>query len=469
MSEIRVDRIVDSTGNSPVIYLDPSVNEVRIGTGITFNTITNQIILGDTVVGDISGNANFSGIVTASSFVGDGSGLTNLPVFSDFVRTDAGIHTLGNVGVGTTNPQVRLQIGGVLGFEVYDRTQEGSSTNPDLVIGTNILIGDNTTGPNLDFGSTDYEGMNNIFIGVGAGSSATTVYGNHFIGKFAGRYTTTGSSNNFFGRSSGRNNTTGFSNNFFGLSSGHDNTTGTFNAFFGTDTGYYNTIGESNSFTGGAAGFYNTSGCYNSFFGSGAGLYNQTGSFNTFLGSYNGISTSSSYKILIGSGGSWGNNFDSPDTTKDTQLAIGIRTSSEPSNYWIVGDENFNIGIGITNPSEKLSVGGNISLNQTTIYGSVQASTASTIATGIHSGLSTSVYRSVEYTIQASQGSNHQAIKILAIHDGTTAYDTQYGNIYNTEVATFDVDISGGNVRLVAVASSTSTTNYTVNFIATKI
>jgi hypothetical protein len=108
MSEIRVDRIVDSTGNSPVIYLDPSVNEVRIGTGITFNATTNQIIIGDTVIGDNSGNANFGGTVTASSFVGDGSSLTNLP--SDFVITNAGIHTLSNVGVGTTNPTSKLTV-----------------------------------------------------------------------------------------------------------------------------------------------------------------------------------------------------------------------------------------------------------------------------------------------------------------------------------------------------------------------
>ena len=111
MSEIRVDRIVDSTGNSPVIYLDPSANEVRIGTGITFNATTNQIILDDTVIGDIPGNANFGGTVTASSFVGDGSGLTGI-VGPDFVRTDVGIHTLSNVGVGTTSPSSKLTVQG---------------------------------------------------------------------------------------------------------------------------------------------------------------------------------------------------------------------------------------------------------------------------------------------------------------------------------------------------------------------
>ena len=108
--------------------------------------------------------------------------------------------------------------------------------------------------------------------------------------------------------------------------------------------------------------------------------------------------------------------------------------------------------------------------NSTTLYGSVTGSASTTISIGIHSGLSTSTYRSVEYTIQASQGSNYHTTKILTIHNGTTAYNTEYATIYNnTSVATFDVDISGGNLRLLATGSSASTTNYVVNFVATKL
>ena len=309
----------------------------------------------------------------------------------------------------------------------------------------------------------------NIFIGQYAGKCNSSGSSNNFIGKQAGYNNTIGSDNNFFGRYNGCSNITGTQNNFFGKESGKNNTTGSWSVFIGEQSGYYNTTGTENTIVGSWAGYYNTTGGYNAFFGSGSGHYNQTGSFNTFLGNYTGLSTSASYKVVIGSGEYWGNNFDSPDTTKDKQLAIGVRTDANAANYWLIGDENFNIGIGTITPTEKLTVGGSIQINDTTVYGSVQASTASTIATGIHSGLSTSVYRSVEYTIQATRGTNYQAVKILAIHDGTNAYDTQYGNIYNTEVATFDVDISGGNVRLVAAASSTSTTNYTVNFIATKI
>ena len=108
--------------------------------------------------------------------------------------------------------------------------------------------------------------------------------------------------------------------------------------------------------------------------------------------------------------------------------------------------------------------------NSTTLYGSATASASTTSAIGIHSGLSASTYRSVEYTIQASQGSNYHTTKILTVHNGTTSYNTEYATIYNnTSVATFDVDISGGNLRLLATGASASTTNYVVNFVATKI
>lgn len=54
--------------------------------------------------------------------------------------------------------------------------------------------------------------------------------------------------------------------------------------------------------------------------------------------------------------------------------------------------------------------------------------------------------------------------KLLVTHDGVTAVATQYGEVNTaTAMATFDVDISGGNVRILATAASTNSTNYTVN------
>ena len=48
------------------------------------------------------GGARFSGIVTASSFVGDGSDLTGLPVSSEFNFGATGITTTMNLGINTS-------------------------------------------------------------------------------------------------------------------------------------------------------------------------------------------------------------------------------------------------------------------------------------------------------------------------------------------------------------------------------
>jgi hypothetical protein len=48
-------------------------------------------------------------------------------------------------------------------------------------------------------------------------------------------------------------------------------------------------------------------------------------------------------------------------------------------------------------------------------------------------------------------------------HDGTTAYATEYGTIAtDSDLATFDVDISGSDVRLLATGTSATSTSYKV-------
>jgi len=384
---------------------------------------------------------HYTGISTSASYkVIIGTGRWNPNYFFDSpdttkntqfavgVRTDANpskYWLVGNekfnIGIGTTNPQTKLEVNGVLGFST--------------VSGYNILIGDKQTGLNLQSDPNTGYGVVNIFIGAGAGKLTTTGYYNNFLGHYAG----------------------------------YNHTTGAYNVFLGNSSGFKNTTGDSNAFVGYYAGGKNTTGVYNAFFGGGTGRENITGSYNTFLGNYIGISTSASNKVILGSS-HYPYYFDSPDTTKDTQFAVGVRTDANPSKYWLVGNENFNVGIGVTNPTEKLSVTGNILINDTTIQGSFTATSATTSAVGIHSALSTSIYRSVEYTIQATQGTNFHATKILTIHNGTTAYNSEYGTIYNNaSVSFFDVDVSGGNIRLLATPTSASTTNYTINFIATKI
>jgi hypothetical protein len=61
-----------------------------------------------------AGNVSISGIITASNFVGNGSGLTGISTTDTnyWNKTTVGIHTLSNVGVGTTNPTSALTVTG---------------------------------------------------------------------------------------------------------------------------------------------------------------------------------------------------------------------------------------------------------------------------------------------------------------------------------------------------------------------
>ena len=302
-----------------------------------------------------------------------------------WVGNSAGIHTLSNVGIGTTNPQTKLEINGVLGF----------------------------TGGNVKIGN------------VSTGSSITTGSSNNFIGNGAGQYTTSGYENNFFGAYAGQNNIDGFGNIFLGGAAGSSNISGNYNHFSGVYAGYANTTGNNNVYIGYAAGA------------------NETGSENIILGSSQNTPISNgSNQLVIGSGGG----------------------------TWINGNSSYNVGIGTTNPTEKLQVNGYLSIDGNVSYGTTTFTTSSIAQVGIHSTLSITTYRSVEYTIQATQGTNFHTTKIIALHDGSLAYPTEYGFVYNNSaVATYDVDVSGGNMRLLATPASASTTNFKIIFNGIKV
>ena len=146
------------------------LNTLQIGTGITFSSI---------------GNATFSGIVTANSFVGDGSLLTNLPTggggSSQWVTTTAGIHTLSSVGIGTTNPTALLT---VKSTSVNDFVGLFSgTTNTDLVRITQDGIGNALRVDDQAGGTTPFIVDNNGKVGINTqtATSSLTVYGDSRI------------------------------------------------------------------------------------------------------------------------------------------------------------------------------------------------------------------------------------------------------------------------------------------------
>jgi hypothetical protein len=75
----------------------------------------------------------------------------------------------------------------------------------------------------------------------------------------------------------------------------------------------------------------------------------------------------------------------------------------------------------------------------------------------------TSAYRSVKYQVQLTSGSSYHTIELLLIHNGTTVYMTQYGEIYTgSSLGTFDASISTGTLSLLVTPTNAVTVVKTI-------
>ena len=174
---------------------------------------------------------------------------------------------------------------------------------------------------------------------------------------------------------------------------------------------------------------------------------------------------------------------DDQITAQDLDITDGTTTSSvdlDSQTLTIQGTSN-EVDVALSGQSYTVGLPNNVTVTGTLTANVGFANTMSfsntitgigetTDAVTLYSGLSTAQYRSVEYSVQATQGSNFHFTKLLAIHDGSNPYLTEYGTVYNNSpVASFNVDVAGGFIRLRATAGSATTTNYVVNFTANKV
>jgi hypothetical protein len=74
---------------------------------------------------------------------------------------------------------------------------------------------------------------------------------------------------------------------------------------------------------------------------------------------------------------------------------------------------------------------------------------------------SASSFRSAKYQIQITQGSSYNITEISLVHDGSDSFGTEYGTVRTgISLASFNTDIDGGNVRLLATPASSSSTTF---------
>ena len=95
-----------------------------------------------------------------------------------------------------------------------------------------------------------------------------------------------------------------------------------------------------------------------------------------------------------------------------------------------------------------------------------QTTTATTQVTVASYNATTYEGIKVVITMHDSAATERSITELLITHDGTTAVATEYAQVNTaTALATFDVDISGGNVRILATPASTNSTAFTVKAI----
>ena len=152
-------------------------------------------------------------------------------------------------------------------------------------------------------------------------------------------------------------------------------------------------------------------------------------------------------------------------------------TSSDSIDFIIAMGEPLLVGVpsdGTVTPA-KLSTGGpSWDGNSNFIVGSsyirsdstsISSISATTIATH-----AIATYRSVNYNVQITQGSSYHSTEINVIHDGTTAYITEYGTLFSgSSLATFDATISSGNLLLQITMGSSSSATIKVMSTATSV
>jgi len=107
---------------------------------------------------------------------------------------------------------------------------------------------------------------------------------------------------------------------------------------------------------------------------------------------------------------------------------------------------------------------GSLTLDDTQLITNA-VTTTSTAETTVAS-FAAATYRTNKHVIQItdSVSGEYHAVEILVIHDGTDAYKTEYAEVTTgaAALASFDVDISAGNVRLLATPATTNSTTFKI-------
>ena len=142
------------------------------------------------------------------------------------------------------------------------------------------------------------------------------------------------------------------------------------------------------------------------------------------------------------------------EVTADSATISGSLTVDTDTLF--VDAANNRVGIGTASPAATLDVNGHMAID--TDSGQTSSIDQTSIAT-----FTAATFSGAKLVVTAKDGSNRYISELLITHNGTTAVATEYGQVATSSaLATYDVDINGGNVRLLATPVSTNPTTFKV-------
>ena len=185
----------------------------------------------------------------------------------------------------------------------------------------------------------------------------------------------------------------------------------------------------------------------------------------TFIGDLTGdvTGTASNATLAVSAQGLTGSpsvtvtNVNAVDAIISGNLSVaGTITSLDQNDISVTGIMTASAGVDLGDP-------GIVTLSSDTL------TTTSTSADTI-SSISATVFRSATFQVQVTRGTQYHMTTINVIHNGTVAFMSEYGTIRTGAVlATFDADISGGNLRLRATPTSADSTVFKLSKTTIKV
>ena len=134
----------------------PGVNKLQVGSGTSLIALDSEGVgIGTTANGyslHVIGGTNIAGVLTATSFSGDGNNLTNLNAAAlGWTQVDAGLYNtdLTSVGVGTTAPRYNLELGAV-GSSTTSLYANGEAKFVGILTANDVFVSGVTTAVNVD-------------------------------------------------------------------------------------------------------------------------------------------------------------------------------------------------------------------------------------------------------------------------------------------------------------------------------